>query len=114
LVDEFELYLDAILGNPTGSQALAANRNRRLAGRRRLLSGKLHIISQSALFSAHCRRYFVIFTTIYRTVGVRCNRVARLARYARAMADRKRYGDRLELRTYHEVDVLDGENPPFE
>jgi aldoxime dehydratase len=37
-----------------------------------------------------------------------------LAIYARAMADRKRYGDGLELLTYHEVYVLDGDNPPFE
>jgi aldoxime dehydratase len=34
--------------------------------------------------------------------------------YARAMADRKKHGEKLELRTYHEVYVLDDNNPPFE
>jgi hypothetical protein len=37
-----------------------------------------------------------------------------LAIYSRAMAARRKYQDRLELRTYNEIFVLEDDNPPFE
>lgn len=37
-----------------------------------------------------------------------------LAIYARAMASRRKYQDRLQLRTYNEIFIVGADNPPFE